>query len=353
MKHDQKGFHRIHRSAGLALAAAVALSLFSGFCVVPEHGESCSELGNARISTVQHLNAAAKTDPAAKQKDDKGPSKDDLAGCSSKLEYPSNGAWLDKYQTRYVESSGGKGIYLCYKPGEESFSILEDGTEVTVLARTERNSLVISEDGEIGWCLSSMLWRDGGPDMYEYFRGEDPSKADLAGCSSKLQKPKKTEYLECYSFRYVDSRNGIYLCYEPGEKSFSTLRDCTEVAVLAQHEKNVLVITGYGEIGWCLASKLSYEPPYAAEGPSRMDLFGASSKLQYPSDDAWLDEYETRYVESSSGNGIYLCYKPGEGKFATLEDGTKVTVLARTEKNSLVVTEDEEIGWCLSRLLVK
>lgn len=86
--------------------------------------------------------------------------------------------------------------------------------------------------------------------------------------------------------------------------------------------------------------------------PSKADLYGASAKLAYPEYDSWLDTYETRYVRSSKGGGIYLCYKPGEGAFRLLEDGTKVTVLADQRRNSLVITEDGEIGWCLKARLV-
>ena len=56
-----------------------------------------------------------------------------------------------------MESTGGDGIYLCYKPGESSYSTLEDGTQVAVLARHGKNSLVVTEYGEIGWCLSGCL----------------------------------------------------------------------------------------------------------------------------------------------------------------------------------------------------
>ena len=86
--------------------------------------------------------------------------------------------------------------------------------------------------------------------------------------------------------------------------------------------------------------------------PSKADLYGASAKLAYPEYDSWLDTYETRYVRSTKGGGIYLCYKPGEDAFCLLEDGTKVTVLADQRRNSLVITEDGEIGWCLKAKLV-
>ena len=81
-------------------------------------------------------------------------------------------------------------------------------------------------------------------------------------------------------------------------------------------------------------------------------MYGASAKLAYPEYDSWLDTYETRYVRSTKGGGIYLCYKPGEDAFCLLEDGTKVTVLADQRRNSLVITEDGEIGWCLKAKLV-
>ena len=155
----------------------------------------------------------------------------------------------------------------------------------------------------------------------------------------------------------MESTNGggIYLCYRRGENAFSILEDSTEVTVLARQGKNSLVITEYGEIGWCLSSNLVTSSRSSSTGsrPSKDDLKGASSKLQHPNKNNWLDDYETRYVESTSGGGIYLCYRRGEDAFSILEDGTEVTVLARQGKNSLVITGYGEIGWCLSSHLVK
>ncbi len=343
----KRSFYRILQSAALLLAAAAAVVL-----LFPVSHEAP---GAVRPAAVQQR----KQRPLVRRGSGR-PSKDDLAGASSELQYPKSGSWLDYYEIRYVESTNGGGIYLCYKPSAEKFSTLEDGTEVTVLARQEKNSLVITEYGEIGWCLTSMLRSDWSPSVYEYLHGDAPSKDDLAGCSSKLRQPKSDEWLDEYDIRYVESTggDGIYLCYKPGESSYSTLEDGTQVAVLARHGKNSLVVTEYGEIGWCLSNKLVSDDPSdrgfaPGNAPSKADLADASSKLQYPKSGSWLDDYETRYVESTNGGGIYLCYKPGADYFATLEDGTEVTVLARQGRNSLVIDEYGEIGWCLSGCLVE
>ena len=343
----------VFRTAVLCFAALLAALLLFQLCV-PTLDRGSSAPSGAFVG--QRFKLAEKARPSL-QRDSDGPSKDDLTGCSSKLAYPSSGSWLDDYETRYVESSGGKGIYLCYERGEKSFATLEDNTEVTVLARTERNSLVITEDGEIGWCLSGYLTTKY-PSVYDVLEYDYPTRDALDGCTDKLQQPKKSQMLDEYDIRYVESSSGkgIYLCRKPGEESFSTLPDDTQVAVMARTEKNSFVITERGEIGWCRsASLVTTEPDRSSYSgsPSRSDLSGASSKLQYPNADQWLDKYEYRYVESSAGGGIYLCYKPGKDSFATIEDGTEVTVLARTPKNSLVITENGEIGWCLSSRLTK
>lgn len=315
MKNNQKCFHRIHRSAGLVLAAAVVISLFSGFSVVPE---SRSELGEARINTVQRLSAAAKIYLSAKQKVDKGPSKDDLAGCSSKLEYPTKGAWLDDYETRYVESSTGNDIYLCYKPGEEKFSTMEDDTEVTVLARTEKYSLVITEDGQIGWCLSNGLCSGGIGYVNDILEYEKPDLGELDGCSSKLQQPKKEQLLELYDIRYVESSNGkgIYLCYKPGEDKFSTLSDATEVAVMAQTEKHSLVVTQCGEIGWCLSNCLVTEHPYLHYDPNDVRPTGRRAQEEKKVTGTWKVTwvgylYDATEIDESEYSGWKLYLRSG------------------------------------------
>lgn len=140
----KRSFYRILQSAALLLAAAAAVVL-----LFPVSHEAP---GAVRPAAVQQR----KQRPLVRRGSGR-PSKDDLAGASSELQYPKSGSWLDDYETRYVESTNGGGIYLCYKPGADKFATMEDGTEVTVLARQGRNSLVIDEYGEIGWCLSGCL----------------------------------------------------------------------------------------------------------------------------------------------------------------------------------------------------
>lgn len=140
----KRSFYRILQSAALLLAAAAAVVL-----LFPVSHEAP---GAVRPAAVQQR----KQRPLVRRGSGR-PSKDDLADASSKLQYPKSGSWLDDYETRYVESTNGGGIYLCYKPGADKFATMEDGTEVTVLARQGRNSLVIDEYGEIGWCLSGCL----------------------------------------------------------------------------------------------------------------------------------------------------------------------------------------------------
>ena len=241
-----------------------------------------------------------------------------MAGCSSKLEYPTKGAWLDDYETRYVESSTGNGIYLCYKPGEEKFSTMEDDTEVTVLARTEKYSLVITEDGQIGWCLSNGLCSGGIGYVNDILEYEKPDLGELDGCSSKLQQPKKEQLLELYDIRYVESSNGkgIYLCYKPGEDKFSTLSDATEVAVMAQTEKHSLVVTQCGEIGWCLSNCLVTEHPYLHYDPNDVRPTGRRAQEEKKVTGTWKVTwvgylYDATEIDESEYSGWKLYLRSG------------------------------------------
>ena len=87
-------------------------------------------------------------------------------------------------------------------------------------------------------------------------------------------------------------------------------------------------------------------PEVIRPGPD--DLLGADSRIIEPDEYAWLDAYETKYVASGGGYGIYLRYGPSLDyqKFDTILDGTSVTVLAEQNGYSLVIAPGRKIGWC-------
>ena len=88
------------------------------------------------------------------------PGPDDLQGTDSRIIEPDEYAWLDAYETRYVRSAGGYGIYLRYGPSldYQNFDTVRDGTSVTVLAEQSGYSLVVAPGRKIGWCRADSLF---------------------------------------------------------------------------------------------------------------------------------------------------------------------------------------------------
>ena len=89
-------------------------------------------------------------------------------------------------------------------------------------------------------------------------------------------------------------------------------------------------------------------------GPNQDDLLGSSSRLVHPDDGNWLDDYETQYVKTKYGNLAYLRYEPKDDSdtFGDVLEKDKVTVLARQNGFSLVMTENKVAGWVTSGVLV-
>lgn len=89
----------------------------------------------------------------------RGPGLKDIDGCDSSIVRPGGSSWLSDYETRYVQSTGGVSIYLCYGPSAESghFDTVNEGEEVTVLAEENGFCLVICSRNRIGWCKKGLI----------------------------------------------------------------------------------------------------------------------------------------------------------------------------------------------------
>ena len=88
--------------------------------------------------------------------------------------------------------------------------------------------------------------------------------------------------------------------------------------------------------------------------PSEEDLKGSTEKLVHPDVMNWLQEYETQYVKTKYGNLAYLRYAPEEDSdhYDTVTEREMVTVLARQNGFTLVLTERGIAGWVTSKVLV-
>lgn len=89
------------------------------------------------------------------------PGPDDMRGCDSRITVPNSYSWLNDYETRYVQSTGGVSIYLRYGPSAnyDYFDTVKEAESVTVLADEDGFSLVLASNNRIGWCKSSLLVR--------------------------------------------------------------------------------------------------------------------------------------------------------------------------------------------------
>ncbi len=99
---------------------------------------------------------------------------------------------------------------------------------------------------------------------------------------------------------------------------------------------------------------------YAAHsGPCYADMWGCDERVTVPNDNAWLYDYQIKYVKSKHGKCIILRYYPIE-KFSydgynlldRVWEREMVTELARQNGFSLVRTYDGQIGWVKSNLIV-
>lgn len=94
--------------------------------------------------------------------------------------------------------------------------------------------------------------------------------------------------------------------------------------------------------------------PTPKSGPGQADIKGHDSRLVEPKSDAWLDEYDIRFVQSTGGVSIYLRWGPSTDYdyFDTVKEAEPVTVLAEQNDFSLVLASGDRLGWCKSALIV-
>lgn len=89
-------------------------------------------------------------------------------------------------------------------------------------------------------------------------------------------------------------------------------------------------------------------------GPGQGDIQGHDSRLVEPNANAWLSEYDIRFVQSTGGVSIYLRWGPSTDYdyFDTVQEAEPVTVLAEENGFSLVLASGNRLGWCKSELIV-
>ena len=171
-----------------------------------------------------------------------------------------------------------------------------------------------------------------------------PNASDLDG-HSNIEKPK--EYLPAYETQYVKSSGGyaIFLSSDVARtQHFDTVLDATEVTVIARQDESALIIVDDGRVGWATASMLE-DAPTALYAPGHKDLYDYPD-VESPKDGNWLPAYETYYVKSSKGAGIYATAKiDRSGNSVLVKDGTEVTALGRDGTYLILVKGENFAGW--------
>lgn len=90
--------------------------------------------------------------------------------------------------------------------------------------------------------------------------------------------------------------------------------------------------------------------PEPEKTPGPDDLSGCSDKLYYPKSESYLGSYESMVVRPSSGDTVYLQYKPEKIQYTTdaimkLKANTVVTALAKENGYTLVLVQEGVAGW--------
>ncbi len=195
------------------------------------------------------------------------PGPDDLQGCRTDVELPAPYSWLDSYEVQYVKTRYGKCAYLRFHPASDSgyYDYVYEQDAVTVLARQNGYSLVLTDTHQAGWVTSSVLadFYPGlpGDGWYSGFSASlSPGENDMTGSSPYVTHPDARCWLSDYETRYVKTRYGVraYLRYSPDQDSgyFDYVYETDAVTVLARQNGFSLVRTGDGRIGWVTSGVL-------------------------------------------------------------------------------------------------
>ena len=87
---------------------------------------------------------------------ERGPSAEDLNGCSEKLYHPKTENYLEQYETMVVRPNSGDSVYLQYRPEKIQYTTdaimkLKENAVVTALAKENGYTLVLVQEGVAGW----------------------------------------------------------------------------------------------------------------------------------------------------------------------------------------------------------
>ncbi len=192
------------------------------------------------------------------------------------------------------------------------------------------------------------------------FAAYAPSPDDLRGCNSKIVSPAWYSWLDSYETKYVKTKHGVraYLRYEPSSNSdyYDYVYEKDAVTVLARENGFSLVKVTDGVAGWVTSGVLVdfYPSGSGNSSGSSSNRDSGTRGVTKPERYNWLDSYETKYVKTRHGVRAYLRYDPKSDSdcFDYVYERDCVTVMARQNGFSLVLTADGLTGWVSSGVLV-
>ena len=189
------------------------------------------------------------------------------------------------------------------------------------------------------------------------FASYGPGADDLRGCNYRIEYPEWYNWLDSYETKSVKTKHGIcaYLRYEPSSDSdyYDYVYEKDAVTVLARENGFSLVKRMDGVAGWVTSSVLVDSYP-SSIGSTSTGKHSGTRGVTDPEWYNWLDSYETRYVKTKHGVRAYLRYEPKSDSdyFDYVYEKDPVTVMARQNGYSLVVSVNGQTGWVTSSVLV-
>ncbi|MCR5136349.1 MAG: hypothetical protein K6C12_04555 [Oscillospiraceae bacterium] len=191
------------------------------------------------------------------------------------------------------------------------------------------------------------------------FASYSPGVDDLRGCNYRIEFPSRYCWLDSYETKYVKTKYGVcaYLRYEPKSDSdyYDYVYERDAVTVLARENGYSLVKRMDGVAGWVTSSVLV--DSYPSGGNSGGSNAGRQSYSRSVTEPEWynrLESYEYRYVKTKYGVCAYLRYEPKSDSdyFGYVYEKDLVTVIARQNGYSLVISATGQTGWVTSSALV-
>lgn len=165
------------------------------------------------------------------------------------LQYPAEGDYFQDpvLATAKASQRGGR-IYLMPKPqaGNGNLGLVDDGTEVIILAESRGFYFFDAGDGRVGW---------NGKKYFSLTEISTGAYSSVSTTGVALEMPKASEYYgeEILASAKPENRGGfIYIMPKPkaGNGNLGTVDEGTVVTILAQRGSYYFFETDDGRMGW-------------------------------------------------------------------------------------------------------